>query len=346
VSDQNRPGDAPPELPPEYAEAYRRGYERAYRQAAGEDEVEPIAEPVAVTTPERPATTEHRPLFADEVEPAPPLAPTRAPVQAPAPVQEPVQGGAHRADPAPVPFDDVEGTDEREPDDRPVWLVPALLAGLVVVLLLGAYGIGRVLSDNLADTDTTPKKPDGIVMNENGSPSTSATEATKPSKPKGKKYTGDTRSADIGGASATCQSPGSVDSAGHKVRYDPSNVYDEDLTTAWRCNGDGSGQRLTIDLADKTEIGEVGLVPGYAKTDPRSGVNRYAENNRLTRVRWVFDNGTAVEQTFDPSVKNRSIQSIRIPVTKSSRVVVEILDAQRGPRNTVAVSELRIGQVS
>jgi hypothetical protein len=34
---------------------------------------------------------------------------------------------------------------------------------------------------------------------------------------------------------------------------------------------------------------------------------------------------------------------MRIPVVKTSQVIVEILDSKRGPRNTVAVSELRLG---
>ncbi|QWZ08087.1 hypothetical protein KRR39_22565 [Nocardioides panacis] len=118
------------------------------------------------------------------------------------------------------------------------------------------------------------------------------------------------------------------------------------MTTAWRCDGDGTGQQLTVDLAGKTKIGEVGLVPGYAKTDVRSGTDRYAENDRITRVRWVFDDGTTVEQTFDPAPSNRSMQSMRIPVTKAQKVVVEVLDSERGDRNTIAVSELRIGAVA
>lgn len=299
MSDPNRPGDVPPDLPPEYADAYRRGYERAYQQAAGEQD-----------------------------EPRPALS----------------RGGSHRASAsessAPSALD--EHFSERESDDprdRRAWLVPALLAGLVVVLLLGAYGVGRVLSDNLAGAQVAPDKPDGVVIGEDGATST-------PESPGAKKYAGRTTTATIGGASATCESPRGVDSAGNQVRYAPSNVYDQDMTTAWRCAGDGSGQRLTIDLAGTTKIGEVGLIPGYAKTDARSGVDRYAENNRLTRVRWVFDDGTSVDQTLDPSSSNRAVQSIRIPATKSTRVVLETLSAQRGSRNTIAVSELRIGETA
>ena len=228
--------------------------------------------------------------------------------------------------------------------ERPAWLVPALLAGLVVVLLLSAYGIGQLVSGNLSGTQVAQEKPDGVVIGEDGSTGTPSQSPTH--KPQGKKYSGNTDAAGVGGASASCESKSGVDSAGNKVRYDPGNVYDEDMTTAWRCDGDGSGEKLTIELADPTKIGEVGLIPGYAKTDPRSGVDRYAENDRIRKVRWVFDDGTAVEQTFDTSAKNRSMQTMRIPVTKADRVVVEILGAERGPRNTVAVSEVRIGQVA
>ena len=184
-----------------------------------------------------------------------------------------------------------------------------------------------------------------MVIGEDGS--TGASASAEPSKkPAGKPYAGTTETARIGGASASCQSGNGVDSAGNLVSYSPGNVYDEDMTTAWRCDGDGSGQKLTVDLAGKTKIGEVGLVPGYAKTDVRSGIDRYAENDRITRVRWVFDDGTTVEQSFDPAVKNRSMQSMRIPVTTARAVVVEVLDSQRGTRNTIAVSELRLGAVA
>jgi hypothetical protein len=333
VSDPHRPGDVPPDLPPEYAEAYRRGYERALA-GRSEDEPGPVdPEPTQ-------ATSELRPVFADEPEPDP------EPTPVPAPEPEPPTGGAHRGEPELVPLALEEQLADPLNDEprraRPAWLVPALLAGAVVVLLLAAYGVGRVVSGSLAGTPTAQKTPDGVVINENGS--TAGSSSPKSSKaPQGKKYTGPTSTAAIGGASATCEAKPGVDSAGNQVRYQPSNVFDEDMTTAWRCDGDGSGQKLTVNLADATRIGQVGLIPGYAKTDARSGVDRYAENNRITKVRWEFDDGTSVEQTFDPSPKNRSMQSMRIPVVKTGKVVVEILGSQPGPRNTVAVSELRLG---
>ncbi len=308
------PGDLPPDVSPEYAEAYRRAYERALRGEpdAGEPEAEPSVEEQGQT--QQIEDFEH--LFAEE-----------------APRRE-YDGPTHR--------DEFDGP----APDRPAWLVPALLAGAVAVLLLGAYVSGLVFSSSVEDADVTPEEPDGVVLSEDGS--TTPKPSKKPEKsdeanPVEDRYDGRTDSATIGGASASCESAPSVDSAGNRIRYAPSNTYDGDLSTAWRCDGDGVGQTLTLALPGSVEIGEVGLVPGYAKTDPRSGVDRYAENNRITRVRWTFPDGTSIVQRLDGSATNRELQSVRIPLTAADQVVVEVLASTRGARNTIAVSEVRIG---
>ncbi len=69
-------------------------------------------------------------------------------------------------------------------------------------------------------------------------------------------------------------------------------------------------------------------MPGYAKTDPANGVDRYAENNRITRVRWRFDDGTTFVQRMSANPGDRSMRTMRIPVTQTSRVVLEILGSQ------------------
>ena len=140
----------------------------------------------------------------------------RAFQQASAEVDDPApaapRGGAHRAEPvapAPAPLDDhFSDAEPYEPRDRPAWLVPALLAALVVVLLLGAYGIGRVAlrqpRGRRCRAGPAGRRGDrrgrGDELARLDGPS------TKPSKkPAGKKYAGPTSSATIGGASATCE---------------------------------------------------------------------------------------------------------------------------------------------
>jgi hypothetical protein len=313
MSQQNPPGEAP-DVPPEYAEAYRRGYERAYRETAGGDEGDYPAQPGRVDETQR-------------------LGPLEEVLAAGEPERRP--GPAHR---------------DRDAGARPAWLVPAILVGLLVLLLVAAYVVGRAFSSSVASSNAGQETPNGVVLSENGSTGSEPTPAKTPTqrahKQHGKKYRGVTETAAIGGASATCEAPGSNDAAGHPVTYSPSNLYDGDMSTAWRCDGDGIGQKVTIDLADATKIGEVGLIPGYAKTDPRSGVDRYAQNDRITKVRWTFSDGTEVEQTLDGSPRNRDLQSIRIPVTDADQVVVQILASTPGSRDTVAISEVRVGKVA
>ena len=57
---------------------------------------------------------------------------------------------------------------------------------------------------------------------------------------------------------------------------------------------------LVLDLGGPIRVAELALVPGYAKTDAADGTDRYAENRRITAVRWRFDDGTTVEQELDP----------------------------------------------
>ena len=294
------------------------------------------------------------PLFADEdVSTATIAVPMSALLDADADDPDPtIHRPSHRADesePDGAPF---EGTyeepstvsEERAPGERPPWLVPALLAGAVLVLLLGAYGIGRLVSDSMNNASGAAKTPQKVVLGGDAASSPSGS-PSKTHKASGAPYGGQTEGAAVASASASCESAPGVDAAGNKVSYAPENVYDGDMSTAWRCDGNGVGDKLTIELGDSIKVGQVGLIPGYAKLDPRTGENRYKENNRITKVRWTFSDGTVVEQSFDPSPSKRSMQNKRIPVVKANRVVVEVLSSEQGPRNTIAVSEVRIGEV-
>jgi hypothetical protein len=141
---------------------------------------------------------------------------------------------------------------------------------------------------------------------------------------------------------ASCKSDSSRDATGARVTYEPDMAVDDDPESAWRCPGDGVDESLVLDLGGSVRVAEVGLVPGYAKTDPADGTDRYAENRRLTIVRWRFDDGTTVEQELDPDPANRDLQTTRMPPTATSRLVMEIVASSDGSRDTVAVSDVRI----
>ena len=83
-------------------------------------------------------------------------------------------------------------------------------------------------------------------------------------------------------------------------------------------------------------------MPGYAKTDPVSGVDRYAQNNRITMVRWTLADGTSFVQRLDPDPSSRELQLLRVPRTTTDTVQLEILAVERGSRNTTAISEVAL----
>lgn len=305
--------ELPPGLPPEYAEAYRRGFERAYREASGEplpvEELEDLAHAEGEAEVERTQQIEGLDRMLAE-------APRRE-------YAAPVHRGPER-------------------DRRSPWLVPLILVGLLLTLLVGAYLAGLVFSSSVESDGVA--EPDEVVVPESGGAARDEpTPEEDESAAGGGAYRGRVDTVAISSAQATCTAPASVDAAGNEVTYEPGRAFDGDLTTAWRCPGSGSGESLELRLPQELRVAEVGLVAGYAKTDPRNGADRYAENNRITKVRWTFPDGTAVEQELDGSPDNRELQTVRIRPVLAGKVVLEVLTSTPGSRNTVAISEVRIG---
>lgn len=141
-------------------------------------------------------------------------------------------------------------------------------------------------------------------------------------------------------ASAT-GAPG-VDLAGREVTYDVANVVDGDPATAWRVEGDGTGETLTLTFPQEVAVTELGLVNGYAKVDEHDGeqVDWYERNRVVTSVRWTLDDGEVLEQDL---VRDPTPQTIEVPATLTRTVEVEILavsghnGADRTPISEVVV---------
>lgn len=214
------------------------------------------------------------------------------------------------------------------------WRMPVLVAAGALALILAAYLLGRLLSGDSDDASGTPipSAPAGGEPKPGGGDGSPEDEtALEP--------------VAIRSISAGCTSKPGVDSAGKKVSYRVRNAIDGDPTTAWRCDGDASGRVLRLRLPKGTEVGEIGLIPGYAKTDPSSGVDRYAENNRITRVTWTLHGSgdpLVIEQLLDGRPGKREMQSIPVPPISVDRVVLRIEAVTRGARNTTAISEIGV----
>lgn len=222
---------------------------------------------------------------------------------------------------------------------------PLLIGAAAVLLVIGIVVVVAVVSGGDAPS-AAPRagvsaKPSHGAPTRHGKPSrTRSAEVSAPAAPGA--WTGDVVPVTPDGVTASCTAAPGVDSAGRKVSYKAANTLDADPSTAWRCDGDATGETLTFTLPEDTPVAEVGLIPGYAKTDPDSGADRYAENNRITRVRWTLADGVTVEQDLDPGVRDRGVQTIRVPRTVTGSITLEVLAVEHGPRNTTAISEVAV----
>jgi len=129
----------------------------------------------------------------------------------------------------------------------------------------------------------------------------------------------------IASVSATTTRPDSTDACNQAINYAATNLVDGNPSTAWMAGGDGTGASITLRFGATKDINFVGMIPGYAKVDPCTGNDRFAELRRIQRVRWTFSNGTSIEQLLD--AENRAMQFAVIPGgVKASSVRLTILE--------------------
>jgi len=219
-----------------------------------------------------------------------------------------------------------------------VWFVPLLLVLLGLLLVTGAYVVGRALADRL-ESGGSGAEPT-VVMREDGASEPQPISRQRPAEGAWKG-----RVVPLGGVRARtgCTSPSGVDAAGREITYGAANLTDGAADTTWRCDGRAVGEKITLDLGGDRRVAEVGLIPGYAKTDDQSGADRYAENNRVTLARWTIGD-EVVEQRIPDDVGDRSLRVIRVPLTTTDTVGLQILDVAKGPRGTTAISEVQVSR--
>lgn len=156
-------------------------------------------------------------------------------------------------------------------------------------------------------------------------------------------------SAAIASASASCVAGPSQDGSGTPVTYEPEKAVDGLLDTAWRCDGDGVGQRLEISFPGRVTLSGIGMIPGYAKTDSHDGTDRYAQNRRISAVHYAFDDGSVVTHNFETGSSDRSVQTLDLPGTATSHVTITVLSSVSGEAvggqpasDRIAISEVTI----
>jgi hypothetical protein len=148
----------------------------------------------------------------------------------------------------------------------------------------------------------------------------------------------------VGAVAASSVRQDSFDSCGNATSYVPGNLIDGRLDTAWMAQGDGVGDTITFTFDAPSVVSTVGLVPGYAKTDPCTGANRFTDRRRITKVRWTFDGGSSVVQDPDPT--DESMQTITLPnpiSTGTVKLTVLATTAAGNPgMNYTSISEVTL----
>ena len=138
---------------------------------------------------------------------------------------------------------------------------------------------------------------------------------------------------------ASHTAPSSTDAAGNPVTYVPANVIDGNVQTAWRAPGGGHGESVTLIFDNPISVVRIGLIPGYAKTDPKTGANRFLQDRIIKEVAYQIPGLPDTTQTFRPLPVP---QFIRLAVT-TSRITVRILDTTAsGGLDYTAISEIYV----
>ncbi|MBI3648012.1 MAG: protein kinase [Actinobacteria bacterium] len=138
---------------------------------------------------------------------------------------------------------------------------------------------------------------------------------------------------------ASNTAPSSHDASGNIVTYVPANVVDGDVQTAWRTAGDGRGEWVTLIFENPIEVVRIGLIPGYAKTDPQTGANRFLQDRIITSVRYQISGFPPVTQTFRPVPVP---QFVELRAT-TSLITVKILGTSKpGGLDYTAISEIYV----
>jgi serine/threonine protein kinase len=138
---------------------------------------------------------------------------------------------------------------------------------------------------------------------------------------------------------ASATAPSSTDAAGNRVTYVPANVIDGDVQTAWRTPGDGHDVSITLIFDNPIDVVRIGLIPGYAKTDPETGANRFLQDRIVTSVSYRIPGLPNTTKTFKPLPVP---QFVRLRAT-TSRITVKILDTTAsGGLDYTAISEIYV----
>lgn len=134
-----------------------------------------------------------------------------------------------------------------------------------------------------------------------------------------------------------------VDDSGAPISYDASNLIDGDPATAWRVPGRGIGESITVSFPRACSLTSLDVLNGYLKSDPVTGVDRWAQNRRVSQVAWRAGDESGT-RTLD--FQSRSTQTLTIGPVEVTSVTLTIVGSAPDvtERDFVALSEVLVSQ--
>ena len=163
---------------------------------------------------------------------------------------------------------------------------------IVVALLALIAGGGLMAWLNLRTKEAAPANSPAVQSTPQASPAPTTGAATNPTPgPAGRP------SAEITATASSTRSPE------RGITYQPDNVLDQSLATAWieGANGPGIGEWIRCDFAREVKLKRIIITPGYFKTP---GI--WKQNNRLAGATFHFSDGSSRQVTFpDRMVEQR-----------------------------------------
>lgn len=129
----------------------------------------------------------------------------------------------------------------------------------------------------------------------------------------------------------------STRSSAGEVTYQPGNVLDQSLATAWSegVSGPGTGQWIRFDFNREVRLKRIIITPGYFKTP-----ELWKQNNRLASATFHFSDGTSRGFAFPDRMVE---QKLEVGGIKTSWVRLEINDVYPG---TVDAEDTPISNVA
>lgn len=132
-----------------------------------------------------------------------------------------------------------------------------------------------------------------------------------------------------------------VRGVGKELEFDPRNLFDKSLQTAW-CEGksgeDGLGESITLNFTENITISKISIVNGWAKSE-----DTYKDNNRVAKLKVTGGNGNEV--SIDLQDENYDYQDFPVDgavILTGTSFKFTIDDVYKGKKRNTCISEIKL----